>query len=470
MNIAIFTDTYLPNTNGVAASAFTLTEELKGMGHSVYVFTGSKEKMDEWHLRGWTNWFQSYPSDFLYSRTSEKKRDDRTVHRIPSVPLSFLKPYRAATPISFHTFRLMKKLDIDIIHTQTEFMLGFLGMSMSTVFRLPVIHTYHTMYEDYTHYISKRGALGPEFAKTYSRSFCNMADVIIVPTGKTEEALKKYGVKKEIYTIPTGINLRPFSRQAYLEEDIQALKKELNIDPKWKIILSLGRVAKEKSIDQLIRHMPEIKKVRSDARLVVVGDGPELENLKLLAEELKVSDWIIFVGRVPYEKIGKYYQLGDVFVCCSTSETQGLTYYEAMAAGVPLIVRNDACIHGILKHGINAFLYEDETELPGLIIQLLDDPEITEKFRTNSAEVLEEFSAKRFALRVEDVYKNLINKEQMRKGKKHVRVSRARRKYKKSAFAVNEYRREASDLSIFNRFSKSTKQKIKSLFKERHGQ
>ena len=467
MNIAIFTDAYLPNTNGVAASAYTLTKELQKLGHSVYIFTGSKEKMSTGHFRNWTNWFQNDSNDSLYRHTSEKRRDDRTVHRIPSVPLSFLKPYRAATPVSFHTFRLMKKLDIDIIHTQTEFMLGFLGMSMATVFRLPVVHTYHTMYEDYTHYISKAGVFGPEFARAYSKSFCNTADVVIAPTGKTEEALKQYGVKKEIYTIPTGINLQPFSKDTYTKEEILELKKTLQIDPEWPIILSLGRVAKEKSIDRIIQHMPEIRKERNDIRLVIVGDGPELDNLKQLTKDLDVADRVIFTGRVPYENIGKYYQLGDVFVCCSTSETQGLTYYEALAAGIPLLVRNDACIFNILIHGVNASLYEDEKEIPGMIYQLLDDSALVDKYRRNSNEVLEEFSSERFARRVEDVYNNMISKEHMRKGRKRVRVSRARRKYKKSSFVVSKYGPTASEISVFNRFSKTTKQMLRSIFKEK---
>ena len=463
MNIAIFTDAYLPDTNGVAASAYTLTEELKKQGHAVYVFTGSKEKgkSSERHLRDWTNWLQNYPASI------EKKKDDRTVHRIPSVPLSFLKPYRAATPVSFHTFRLMKKLDIDIIHTQTEFMLGFLGMSMATVFRLPVVHTYHTMYEDYTHYISKGGAFGLEFARTYSKSFCNTADVVIVPTGKTEKSLKRYGVKKDIHVIPTGINLQPFSKDTYTKEEILELKKELKLDPDWPIILSLGRVAKEKSIDRIIRHMPEIRKKRNDARLVIVGDGPELENLKTLAKELDISDRIVFVGRVPYENVGKYYQLGDVFICCSTSETQGLTYYEAMAAGVPLLIRNDACIYNILQHGKNASLYEDENEMPEMIYQLLENSTLADKYRRNSKEILDEFSAERFARRVEDVYKNLISKEHMKKGNRRVRVSRARRKYKKSSFIVKKYGPTASEISVFNRFSKTTRQMLRSIFKEK---
>ena len=416
MNIAIFTDTYLPDINGVASSVYTLADALQQRGHKAYIFTVSKEKKEERSYKWIYEQLQKWLSE---DEDSEGEKAARQVYRLMSIPLAFLKPHRAGTPISLNVFRLMKKLDIDVIHTQTEFTMGFMGLSMSSAFRLPMVHTYHTMYEDYTHYIAKGAILTPDMARSFSKTFCNWADAVIAPTCKTSDSLLSYGVKRNIYTVPTGINLRPFSKAAYSADEILRLKKSLSLAPEWPIILSIGRIAKEKSLDQLICAMPEILKKKPDARLLLVGAGPDLENLQELTRSLHLRDRVIFAGRVPYEQIGKYYQLGDVFACCSTSETQGLTYYEAMAAGVPLLVKRDKSVEGVLTDRENAILFDDSAELPEKIRELLTDSALRETCVRNSAAIAEIYSAERFGQCVEDVYINVIDQVHMRRGIKN---------------------------------------------------
>ena len=421
MNIAFFTDTYMPDINGVASSVYTLAEGLKKYGHKTYVFTVSKEKKEERAygkiLEQLQKWYREDEKETKENKDAKEEKT-REIYRMPSIPLTFLKPHRAGSPISLSAFRLMKKLDIDVIHTQTEFTMGFMGMTMSSAFRLPMVHTYHTMYEDYTHYIGKGSFVTPDMARSYSRTFCNWADGIVAPTPKTKDSLLSYGVTKNIYVVPTGINLTPFASSSYSREEILALKKSLSLQPDWPIILSLGRMAKEKSMDKLIQAMPDILKVIPEARLLMVGTGPEIEALREMTRSLRLRDRVLFTGRVPYEQIGKYYQLGDVFVNCSVTETQGLTYYEAMAAGVPLIVRNDDSVRGVLEDRKNALLFDEIEELPALIQRMLSDDAFRASCVRRGLELAQVFSADRFAQCMADVYRNVTDQVVMRRGVK----------------------------------------------------
>jgi len=391
MNIAIFTDTYFPDINGVASSVYTLSTELRKRGHNVYVFTVSEPRS-----------------------ARKKMEEESSVYRFPSIPIIFLKPKRAASPFSIRLMRLIKKFKIDIIHTQTEFFMGYMAKGASTSYRLPIVHTFHTMYEDYLHYIANGKLITPAMARRYSRTFCQFASAVIAPTEKTADFLRRCEVSRPIYVIPTGINLEPFSRDSHPKEACLVLKKKLNLDPSWPIILCLGRIAQEKSLDMAISAMPGILKRVPEARMLVVGTGPDKENLEDLSRSLGIADHVIFTGAVPYLEIGSYYQLGDVFLCCSTTETQGLTYYEAMAAGIPIVARKDECIRKILRERVDGRLFEDPASLPDIMYDILTDRETSQMYARNAFDAVIPYSAATFGERVEDVYMNVIAQRRVR--------------------------------------------------------
>ena len=400
MNIAIITDTYFPDINGVASSIHTLALALRKRGHRVYVFVTSEKN----------------------SPVIRRVGKNPPVFRIPSIPTMFVRPYRTTIPYSFRLVQILKRLKIDIIHTQTEFSMGLMGLSTSMTLHLPIVHTYHTMLEDYTHYILNgkiNKIITPEVARKYSKTFCNAATGMIVPTEKVKNALRDYGVTKPIYVIPTGIDVSPFHRSNFDENEIAELKKKIGIRPDEKILLSLGRVAKEKSIDRIIDQLPAICEKSPDVRLLIIGDGPALNDLKAQAEKLGVSDKVIFAGAAPYAEIGKYYQLGDAFISCSTSETQGLTYYEAMAAGLPVIARKDDAVNELFKDGENARLFRNETEIADIVSEIFKDPVTADRYSANAEKTVASYSAETFAGRVEEAYMNAISR--------HVREKAIRR-------------------------------------------
>lgn len=391
MNIGIFTDTYLPQINGVVSSIVTLEQQLIKQGHNVYIFTISHPKADD---------AKPY------------------VHRIPSLPFVFLKDHRVGIIYSSKLVRKVKKLKLDIILSQTEFSLGFLAKLISKQIHVPIVHTYHTMYEEYMHYISKGVEFSPELARKYSKMFCNSVDGVVAPTEKTKDLLLSYGVKKPIEVIPTGINFDPFNPSRYTAEETLALKAKFKLDPDAPTILFVGRLAKEKSIDVVLESLPKVVKAVPNAQFFVVGDGPEMNHLRELAKDLQLESNIIFAGLQPWNTIGKFYQLGDVFVSASVSETQGLTFAEAMAAGLPVVAKHDESIEGLVIDDYNGKKFTTTDELSEALIALLTDERFRKTLSVHAMSSVAPLSDEIFGQNALAYYQKILSLSEQKKTKK----------------------------------------------------
>ena len=376
MNIGIFTDTYHPRINGVVTSIRMLEKELTELGHQVFIFTTSDP-----HAAKQVN-----------------------VFRLPSMPITFLPPHRVAVLYSPKLMLKMKSLRLDIIHTHTEFPLGILGKLVSEIYRIPMIHTYHTMYEDYTHYILKGYLITPKMAQRFSRVFCNRAKMVIAPVDKTHDYLKEIGVKRPIKTIPTGLNFEPFAVENFTPGELARTKMELGIEPEDQVIISVGRVAKEKSLDVLIGMMPKLLERLPKTKLLIIGEGPATDSLKKMAEALEVTRSVIFAGARPWDTIGKYYRLGDVFATASTSETQGLTYIEAMASWVPVVVKRDPSFEKLIVHGKTGFIFDKDQDAHDVVHYALTNKEEARKAAERGFKAIQHLSARQYACDLEKVY------------------------------------------------------------------
>lgn len=395
MNIGIFTDTYSPQVNGVVSSILTLEKELRRKGHNVYVFTISHPEADD-------------HSNYIY--------------RIASLPFMFLKDYRVGILYSNKLVRKIKRLKLDIILSQTEFSLGIFAKLVSKKLSIPIVHTYHTMYEEYMHYISKGIDFSPKIARKYSKSFCNGVDGVVAPTKKTERLLKSYGVKTQIRIIPTGIDFSPLDKNNYSVEEIENLKQMFGIPLKDPIVLFVGRIAQEKSIDVIINAMKILALKVPKAKLVIVGDGPERLKLAKLAAQLEIQEAVIFTGMQPWNTIGKIYQMGDVFVSASVSETQGLTFAEAMAASIPVVAKHDESIAGLILDGYNGRLFDTIEELAIILEELFTSQKLQLTLGLNAVHSVKPLSAEVFGLHACDYYAEVINeyneKKNLHKDKK----------------------------------------------------
>lgn len=382
MNIGLFTDTYYPELNGVANSVYLLKKELEKKGHNVYVIT---------------------------TKTPDAPANEKGVFRVPSKACSFVPERRIG--LFYHPKIAMKihKMKLDIIHTNTEFAIGMFGRIMAHELFVPVVHTYHTIYEDYTHYIKKyisSEKRAKAFVKMFSKFSVRGAEELIVPTEKVANLMRHYGVKPDINVIPTGIDLSHFEvRDTAMQRN--KLKAALGIPKDNKVVLYLGRVSDEKNIDEVMLYLNHYMDTNPDVTFLVVGDGPQRGTLERQAKALKHRKQIIFAGAKPWDEITHYYQVADVFVSGSTSETQGLTYIEALASGLPVVARRDPCLDGVLFEGKNGYEFLDEDSFVKGMDKVLRNPQGID-YSKNAMASAEPFSTQQFADKVENIYFHVI--------------------------------------------------------------
>ncbi len=412
MKIGIFTDAYNPVTSGVVTSINMVEQEMKKRGHEVYVFTTSK---------------------------SIQPNENQTLYMLNSIPLLIAKQYknRIATFYSREVAKQIKEIGLDIIHTQTEFSLGAFGKIMSRKLDIPFIHTYHTMWEDYVHYLTPiKGGKNihlKRLARKFSRGFVRKAECVITPSNKTAKYLKyKCNVKnKPIYVIPTGLDIKPFSRENFSIEEKNNLKKSLGIKEDEKVILFLGRIAEEKSINVLMEQMPGIFKEYEKVKFLIVGDGPSKKALEEQAEKLKIADKVIFTGKIPWAEVPKYYNLGDVFVNASITETQGLTFIEAMASSVPIVCKYAPNLSEFIKNEKNGILVRKNSEFKDAIKRVLTDENLCNTLVENGLVTAKEYSIENFGDKLEMLYSEII---QLHKDKKQAETKNKKNEQKKTVY------------------------------------
>ena len=378
MIIGIFTDTFYPEVNGVATSCLNLYQELQRRGHTVHVYAPK--------CRGW----EEFQSD--------------TVHYLESKQFILLKDRNVALP-GMGTIRQALDMHFDVVHTNSEFIVGFLGTYIARHTGCVRIHTYHTVWEDYTYYITHGigDNTAKNFVKRYSEWWCDRFDRVIVPTAKTENLLRQYGVETPIDIIPSGMDLRRFAPEKHSAEERAATRAECGIPEGKRVLLNIGRLAKEKNLEKILRVFPELHRRLPDVQLVIIGEGPLKQTLQEQAETLGVADSVSIVGAKPWEKIDRYYAIGDVFVSASHSETQGLTYIEAAASGLCVCAVDDPCLLGVFRDGVSAVLSGDSDEQLLESLMLSFSP-VGGRIRRNAVEAARPYSTEQFAQRVENCY------------------------------------------------------------------
>lgn len=190
-----------------------------------------------------------------------------------------------------------------------------------------------------------------------TRKLSDQVDAMIAPSGKIERILEGYRVSCPVSVVPSGIDTEKYRRRID-DGSREALRERYGIKEEEIVFVYVGRMAKEKNIEELLWYQ---KSVQNNIKLVLVGDGPYRTTLEEKAKEYQVTDSVIFTGMVSPDEVARYYQIGDLFVSASTSETQGMTYDEALAGGVPLLCRKDDCLKEVVTEGKNGWQYENES-------------------------------------------------------------------------------------------------------------
>lgn len=389
MNIALFTDTYPPEINGVATSTANLRRTLMDHGHNVIVVA--------------TNPF------------SNAITYEDGVIRVPGVALKQLYGYRLTPIYPKVAMRYIAAFHPDVIHVQTDLPLGMFGMLAARKLHVGSIYTFHTMIEDYAYYVTK--GFFDRFARHVVRWFYRTKSLafseIIAPSTKIKDYLRSIGVDLTLPVIPTGIEFSRFDPAKMDVAKVDELRKKFGIAKKEKVILSLGRIAKEKSIDVLLRGYAQFLKEGEPfpTKFMVTGLGPAEDELKQLAQELGIEKKVVFTGKSEPSEVQNYYHLGDYFASASLTETQGLTFMEGMAAHLIVLARYDDNLVGAIQDNETGFFFFDEADFSKKLrlAMGLSDRE-RERIVQNALKTIDVYSMERFYQNIIEVYSRVRKK------------------------------------------------------------
>ena len=388
MRIGIFTETYTPYVSGLVTSEPMLKNALEKKGHEVYVVTANLQ-------------------NFRYEYDEEEH-----VLRIPGIPTGIYNS-RLTSIYPIQAVNKIKSWDLDVIHSQTEFAIGTFARIFAKQYNIPIVHTYHTMYEDYVHYITKGhfNRSSKKIVEYLTKFYCDKTITeLIVPTKKAYDLFKeKYNVERNIHIIPTGIEVERFYKENINSKKIMELKKQYKLTKKDFVGIFVGRIAEEKNIPFLINVVEKVIKEKPNMKLLIIGDGPDKENYENLVKEKNCQNNIIFTGKVSWEDIPAYYRLGDIFLSASTTETQGLTIIEAMAASLPALCIDDESFRNTVVDDLNGYLFKNETECQKYILKIMQDKKLLSTLQRGARTSAEKHSSKYFAEQVLDVYQKAID-------------------------------------------------------------
>lgn len=382
MKIGLFFDTYYPQLNGVATSAVYLADSLRKWGHNVVIVVPK--------IKGHVD-------------------TDKDIIRIPSVKAWPTLPESVRIPslIPHKSWVQILKADYDIIHSDGNGFFSLIGLFLARKKKIPYIFTFHTVFSHYTHYILGGKLITPKIISAGLKKFGSLCDGIIVPSEKMRQELVNIGVQKPISVIPSFIDLKKFSNSKK-----GFLHKRLNIPNQDKIILSVGRLEKEKNFSFTIKAFELVAEKNANSHLVIVGEGSERKNLQSLIDKSKFGKQIHLAGGINMNLMPNVYSDADIYVFSSFTETQGLCVLEAAASGLPLVLAEDSAYDGMIEDGKNGFslpLIEDK--FAEKLVLLLNNSSVRRAFGEESKKIVREnFEEGALTDKIIKLYKNFIDK------------------------------------------------------------
>ena len=388
MRIGIFTDTYTPYISGLVTSELMLKDALEQKGHEVYVVTANLK-------------------DYKFEYDEKEK-----IVRIPGIPTGIYDS-RLTGIYPLQAINIIRNWHLDVIHSQTEFGVGTFARIFAKQFNVPIVHTYHTMYEDYVYYITKGhfDRSSKKLVEYLTKFYCDKTITeLIVPTKKAYDLFKeKYNVQRNIHIIPTGMEIERFYPENFKKKELDEIKARHNLTNKDFVIISVGRIGKEKNIDFLLRVQKSLSQKEPRAKLLIVGDGPDMEHYKEMVKEFNIENSVIFTGKVKFDDVPKYYNISNLFMTASHTETQGLTVMEAIASTLPALCINDESFITTVINGLNGYIFENEEDAEEKIIKIMNDKRLQKELARGARTSADTHSSKYFAERVLDVYQKAID-------------------------------------------------------------
>ncbi len=391
MRIGIFSETYEPYISGLVTSEVMLKKALEKQGHTVYVVTANLES-------------------FKYDYDEENR-----ILKIPGIPTGIYDS-RMTSIYPIPAVNKIKSWNLDVIHSQTEFAIGTFARLIAKQYNIPLVHTYHTMYEDYIYYITKGyfEKSSKKLVEYLTKFYCDKtATELIVPTTKTYKLFKeKYKVEKNINIIPTGIEVDRFYKENINLKELLTLKQTLRLDKKDFVILFVGRLGEEKNVEFLINAQKDLIKEHPNIKLIIVGDGPDKEKYESMTLNLGLEKNIIFTGKAAWDEMPYYYHVSNIFATASKTETQGLTVIEAMASSLVPVCMKDEAFESMITDELNGLLFKTEKEYIEIILRLYENRDELEKLDKQARIQAESYSSKYYADKVLAVYNRAIKEKE----------------------------------------------------------
>jgi len=344
LNIGIFTNTYKPTINGVVNCVALIRQGLRARGHRVYVFAPS---------------FPGY----------EEREED--IFRFPSLSLAKSVKYPVCIPYCRRITDRIPSLGLNVIHSQHPFLMGDVAARWAGKLSIPLVFTFHTQYEQYAHYIPLPRGLVQWASKKFVKAYTSKCDLIITPGDSIIKVLHSYGIRENVVFMPNAIDLSSFENP-----DRVKIRAMYGIGEDEKLLVYVGRMAKEKNLPFMLRAFAQIRQKNGRIKLLIIGEGPELEHLKSYAAELSLAESVIFPGRVEYDRIPDYYGAAQLFIMTSTTEVKPLALLEAMASGLPIVAVSAHGSSDTIIDNVNGLLTEEhESVFAEKAAALADDGE-----------------------------------------------------------------------------------------------
>jgi 1,2-diacylglycerol 3-alpha-glucosyltransferase len=383
MNIALMLDAFTPMKNGVITSALQLKEGLEKRGHHVVVATVE--------VKGY-------------------KEKEKNIYRVPTFVLGLgdKQDYGIGLVNRKKLLNFLKENKVELIHTHTEFALGFSGKAAAKKLHIPHIHTTHTMWEEYRHYIFHGWLLSSKMVKRIMRFFLKGVSTIVAPSVKAKKYDQMVIPEVPVQIVPNGIDMKKFKSSSFTEGDITKLRNQYGIQKSDKLLVFVGRMGQEKRVQELFNSVVPIAKENPDVKLILVGDGPDLTKLKDNAKAVGLESTFIFTGFVNWDKVYQLYSIADIFVTSSLSEVHPMTLIEGAMCGLPLIARRDDSYLDLVYPGKNGYLVDTDEEMTEKIKLLLNDNALLKQFSKASLEISQMFTADHHVERMEKLYKRVL--------------------------------------------------------------
>jgi glycosyltransferase involved in cell wall biosynthesis len=378
LKVAVFTDTFYPSVGGIESSIMTSAVEFSKRGHQLIFFAPSARR-------------DQTVREFVQLK----------IEYVGAVPFFPYDSYRVALPFSSRAQRVFEEFQPDIVHCQTPFSLGWMGLNLGRKYKLPVVATYHTLLPAFLVYlplpILNKTRMAEKLAWGYTKLFYGKADVVTTLSRTIVRELQEKGIRAAF--IPSPVEFELFNKFAKTQKS----EKEFRL-------IFFGRLSFEKNIEVVLEALKILLQKHSNVCLVIVGIGPAENFLKKKAAKMGLEQKVEFASVLRGEALARKVASCHVSVTASTIETQGLTILEGMAAGLPCIGSDCFAIPDSVKENYNGFLFPPfRAEICAQKIDaLMKSEQLREKLSKNAIETARPYRAEGLCYAWETLYSKMM--------------------------------------------------------------